>query len=619
MKRIFLTAVTLFLLTLMGCAQWELKDIIEFQQREGLPNFYNKVRNNETVKVGFIGGSITVADGWRPKTIAWLKEQYQVDQIIDFSAAIAGTNSKYGVFRIDNHLLSKHDFDLIFVEFAVNDRDGISSDVERSMEGIVRKIWQNNPYTDICFVYTVSDKFLPDIENGKMNLSASKHDAIASHYGIPSIFWGAKIDKLLNTDEVVWYDNISNQSTSQNDAGQFVFTQDKVHPTNYGHEAYADVLQNCFMKMDQVKSVIKHEIKTPLVKNNYENSKLLSINRPNNHGMQIIETKGEKVYLDKFLKNDKWFLVSDVSTSYYAFSFVGSEFGISEIIGPSSGKYIVEVDGAKKEYTAFDPYCDYWRESFRFIRLSDNGEHFVKIYPSENKLSVAEKREILSPLRRKEDLDNYTSKYENNEYIFSHILLDGELTNYYTETLSLCEGETLVWHGDELSEGGQYLASYEMSNGFDSVYHLSLTLTPSYHGVSYDTISRGDSVFWEGQYYKDPGQYIMSYQTTTSCDSTLELNLTVTGLSSDLNISTLDDFKVYPNPSSDLISVIWNKVPEGILKLTLTNMIGEIVYATSVESTQLSQSIDLNSYPSGMYLLFIGEGENRRYTKVIKQ
>ena len=121
------------------------------------------VNGNEVVKIGFFGGSITATEGWRPKTISWLKEKYKIDSILEYNAAIGGTNPKFGVFRIDRHLLTHHDFDLVFVEFAVNDGDGVSPDIEKSMEGIVRKIWKNNPYTDICFVYTISSKFITGI------------------------------------------------------------------------------------------------------------------------------------------------------------------------------------------------------------------------------------------------------------------------------------------------------------------------------------------------------------------------------------------------------------------------------------------------------------------------
>lgn len=620
MKRLIITLISLLVIAISGFTQWELEEAIEFHQRDGLPNFFKKVNNNETLKVGFIGGSITNADGWRPKTVSLMKEFYQIQNVIDYSAAISGTNSKFGVFRIDEHLLSKYDFDLIFVEFAVNDKNDNPENIVRSMEGIVRKIWHKNPYTDICFVYTVSHKFLPDIENGKMNLSASVHESIAAHYGIPSIFWGVEANKQLKTGEVIWYDAISNYSTSKNDLGQYVFTLDNTHPTDFGHQVYADVLKKCFKQMDDNQSIYKHNIKSPVAENNYENSKILPLNDANNHGMAVIDEIGEKSYLNKFLKDDNWFLASDNPEAYYSFSFVGSEFGISEMRGPSSGKYMVEIDGDQRELNAFDPYCSYWRESFRFIKLAENTEHFVKIYPSPNQLSLSEKREILNPEKRKLELDENPSVFEINELIFSKILLDGDLAYYYIDSLQICDGDSIFWHGNYYSEGGQYYDKYISIDGHDSIHQLDLTVCPTYHAVNYESIDYGDSLLWEGKYYKSSGQYLEKYLTNCGCDSILELNLSIRDFTSGVENNSFAELKVYPNPTSDYISLIWSEVSKGNISITLTNISGEIFYNESLVLPGTEKSIDMSSYPPGMYFLSVRSVEVLLFshTKIIK-
>jgi len=121
--------------------QWMLRDTVELQARDGLPNYFEKIRNGQATKVGFIGGSITSAtDGWRPMSVTWMKDYYSNNNVVDHSAAIGGTNSKYGVFRIDKQLLEKDDFDLIFIEYSLNDNPGTSVEVEKSIEGMIRKI-----------------------------------------------------------------------------------------------------------------------------------------------------------------------------------------------------------------------------------------------------------------------------------------------------------------------------------------------------------------------------------------------------------------------------------------------------------------------------------------------
>lgn len=605
MKRIILLLIAFFSLPVIVSSQWELRDTVEFQQRNGLPNFFNKIDKNEIIKVGFLGGSITEAKGWRLKIESWLKEYYQIDSIICFNAAIGGTNSMYGVFRIDRHLLSKFDFDLIFIEFAANDGNGIAVNVERSMEGIVRKIRKSNPLTDICFVYTVTSNFLLDVENGKMNLSASKHDSIASYYDIPTIFWGCEVYNQLQSDSVVWTDEITNNTTSQNNIGQYVFTKDNIHPTNFGHQVYTDVLSESFIKMDTFSVLYNHDPKTSIVEDNYEDAKMLAGNILNNHGMTVIDKIDQMDYLDEFIDEDTWFLVADDTSSYYSCSFIGSLFGLNMIIGPTGGRYIIEIDGVKWEDEAFDGYCSYWRKDPKFIHLEDNVEHFVKVYLSPNKLTLAEKREILNSDDRKIDLDNNPSKYAKNELIFSDIFIVGELTNNYTESASICSGDSLNWQGQWYKESGQYNAAYQMTNGFDSIYQLNLTTYPTYYIEYFDTINTGDSLLWQDEYFKEEGSYYVNHQTIIGCDSILKLNLHNNLYQSNSLHTTKESITIFPNPASKVV-FIKNAVPSGNNTIvTIYDLYGREILRNQINSKSYTYPIDIHDYDPGIYLLSI--------------
>jgi hypothetical protein len=61
------------------------------------------------------------------------------------------------------------------------------------MEGIVRQIKQANPYTDICFVYTISTYSLEAEQKETLPNSATQMEKVADHYGIPSINFGFEI------------------------------------------------------------------------------------------------------------------------------------------------------------------------------------------------------------------------------------------------------------------------------------------------------------------------------------------------------------------------------------------------------------------------------------------
>nr|WP_236649356.1 SGNH/GDSL hydrolase family protein [Rhodopirellula sp. SM50] len=90
------------------------------------------------------------------------------------------------MFRLQRDAL-QHQPDLLFVEFAVNDGGAAPERIHQSMEGIVRQTWASNPKTDICFVYTLTQAMLPDLQSGKMPRAASAMEDLADHYAIPSI------------------------------------------------------------------------------------------------------------------------------------------------------------------------------------------------------------------------------------------------------------------------------------------------------------------------------------------------------------------------------------------------------------------------------------------------
>ena len=54
----------------------------ELRVRDGLPNFFAKLAAGESVRIAYLGGSITAADGWRPKSFGWFKAQFPTAGLI---------------------------------------------------------------------------------------------------------------------------------------------------------------------------------------------------------------------------------------------------------------------------------------------------------------------------------------------------------------------------------------------------------------------------------------------------------------------------------------------------------------------------------------------------------
>ena len=102
-----LVVLTLAILSATVAAEepYPLRKAVEFHARDGLPNVLAKLRASKTVKIAYFGGSITEANGWRTKTLAWFRKQWPKADISEINAAIGGTGSNLGVYRLQQDAL----------------------------------------------------------------------------------------------------------------------------------------------------------------------------------------------------------------------------------------------------------------------------------------------------------------------------------------------------------------------------------------------------------------------------------------------------------------------------------------------------------------------------------
>ena len=166
---------SLLAITLAAAAQdFPLAPAQECRPRAGLPNFFAKANTaGAEVKVGYLGGSITAQPGWRPKTLAHFQKTFPAAKFSEINAAIGGTGSDLGVFRLQQDVLDAKP-DLLFVEFAVNDGLASPEQIFRCMEGIVRQTWRTLPQCDIAFVYTLTEQLAPPMLEGKFPRAAAR-------------------------------------------------------------------------------------------------------------------------------------------------------------------------------------------------------------------------------------------------------------------------------------------------------------------------------------------------------------------------------------------------------------------------------------------------------------
>ena len=141
---VLLTTLALTLSATAAAPQFQPVSAELVRARDGLGNVIKKLDTGQEVKIAYFGGSITAASGWRVQTLKWFAEHFTQAKVNEINAAIGGTGSDLGAFRLGHDVL-QHDPDLLFVEFAVNDGGAPPERIWQAMEGIVRQTWAANP------------------------------------------------------------------------------------------------------------------------------------------------------------------------------------------------------------------------------------------------------------------------------------------------------------------------------------------------------------------------------------------------------------------------------------------------------------------------------------------
>lgn len=362
-----------------GAQEYPLVDAVECRPRAGLPNVFARLNAGEEVRVAYIGGSITAANGWRPKTTAWLQKEYPKAKIVEINAAIGGTGSDLGVFRFRQDVLD-HKPHLIFIEFAVNDGGAAPDQIHRCMEGMVRQAWKQDPAIDICFVYTIVDGWVSTLEDGKFPRAASAMEKIAERYQIPSIHMAMEVAKLHKEGKLILRADPKTDQERSALKDKMVFSADGVHPhAETGHQLYLEAVARSFNAMKPMGTAGPHKLPEPAMSDNFENAKLIPIEKVKAEGFVKLDPQK-----DALARNFRRFLPQLYKAEpgqAISFRFKGTLVGFVDLLGPDCGLLRVTIDEGKPATVArIDAYCTYHRiGSFIPGRGLTDGVHTVVV------------------------------------------------------------------------------------------------------------------------------------------------------------------------------------------------------------------------------------------------
>lgn len=409
------------------------RETAEIRVRGGIPNLIRKANagDGRELRVAYLGGSITAAPGWRVKTLEGFQKRFPGVKWSEIHAAIGGTGSDLGVFRVGQDALA-HKPDLLFVEFAVNDGGADPVQIHRAMEGIVRQTWAADPETDIIFVYTVSEPFLADLKAGKCSRSASAMEEVADHYQIPSMHFGVEVQKRLEAGSLIFKGEAPAKDAKPDPAAPMVFSTDGVHPlTETGHVLYAETVSRGFdelAKAPAATAAVPHALGEPLRPDHWAAAKLVPLSESMLTGAwQKLDGGGKG---DEIAKRFSKFLPQMWRTSEpgaaLTLKFKGEVIGFFDVVGPDGGQLKVKVDGGEEKIVPrFDAYCVYHRLS-KFQAGTDLAKDAVHTVSVTLDSAGPDKRTVLFEKNRPE-FDKNPEKFAPKVWNVGAVMLIGEV------------------------------------------------------------------------------------------------------------------------------------------------------------------------------------------------
>lgn len=373
-------------LTALACGVFSanaLAEVPECVPRDGLPNVRARLDSGQPLRVAFLGGSITAANGWRVLVRDHLKAVWPRSAQTELFAAIPGTDSAFGACRVGNDVLARHP-DLLFVEFAVNDSGADPDRIREAMEGIVRQTWQAGSATDICFVYTLNQTQLADYRAGRHSATARAMETVADHYGIPSVAFGPEIARRVEAGTLLFKGPSAGlDADGRNADGLLVFTADGTHPLAAGHRVYFSVLERALPALFAGGRPGPRALPPALTTAPWSDAGI----RP----VATLDRTGDWTPLPDRDKRTAWqpaaitppVWLAATAGSAAAFEVDGTGFGLVGLKGPDCGQFSVTVDGLPPVTTTFfDAYSveDHYRLATWFYpRPLPSGRHVVRI------------------------------------------------------------------------------------------------------------------------------------------------------------------------------------------------------------------------------------------------
>ncbi|WP_294182015.1 SGNH/GDSL hydrolase family protein [uncultured Clostridium sp.] len=269
--------------------------------------------------VVFFGGSITEGAGastyknsYTYMVGEYLKHLYGDRKVNIVNSGISGTGSAFGLFRLKRDVIDKKP-DLVFVEFAVNDRIVDSYYASMTFEGVLNQLSRLKHKPAVIVLITPT---------GVADACASVHKRISYYYGVPVIDIQDYVFRHVGMDEYTWQ-NIS---------------IDNLHPNDRGHGIYAKCIINSIEKdLDAIINVKPISRVKTTTDYKFKNPNIVSYEKAEFYG----HWKEEQINMPQM----KMAAISDIVGDFIEFKFTGRCIAMSTILSDENGSAEINIDG----------------------------------------------------------------------------------------------------------------------------------------------------------------------------------------------------------------------------------------------------------------------------------
>ncbi len=190
---------------------------------------------------------------------------------------------------------------------------------------------------------------------------------------------------------------------------------------------------------------------------------------------------------------------------------------------------------------------------------------------------------------------------------------EGNIYNFSINTI--CEGDSIFFNNEWISEIGTYYDTTAISLENDSITAISImTITEFYSEVEI-TINNGDSILINGVYESTAGNYVEVYQSSAGCDSIVTTILSIDFSSSINEIEELN-YSIYPNPSKGNFTLVLSD-PSFIVSVEVYSIIGNQISYELINEMRDKIKFDLSDESNGIYFLHIHTNGKDEIKKVI--